>query len=61
KLVDDLRAELAAIRYAVRRSSGNLSRATADLKQLIHKLKTQPSQLLFGKPPPERFPRGNTR
>jgi len=61
KLVDDLRAELAAIRYSVRQASGNLSRATGDLKALIQKLKTQPSQLLFGKPPPERFPRGNSR
>jgi phospholipid/cholesterol/gamma-HCH transport system substrate-binding protein len=61
KLVDDLRAELAAIRYAIRRSSGNLSQATAELKQLIFKLKTQPSQLLFGQPVPDRFPRGSRR
>jgi phospholipid/cholesterol/gamma-HCH transport system substrate-binding protein len=61
KLVDDLRAELAAIRYAVRQSSGNLTQATADLRQLIKKLKNQPSQIIFGKPQPESFPRGTRR
>lgn len=56
RLVADVGRELRLMRYSLRQTSRNLDRASSDLRGLIEQVKRQPSQLLWGDPPKDRFP-----